>query len=1530
MKFREKPVFRRECWLPRPGRTLIAAALGLFGAIAFSQDLFALSRTLTFSDCPYSQTTLPQDYGSDDEISLRWSTNEQSSPLITSTGESPFSDHSPDGTNRFIFARGTTVIEFSPTVRLVRVFLRDNEPDFIQNSASGVTVRGELKNVAVFSVVVDFVPSNHSGVWIEVNGEGATDTLYFISPDDLTKSYLIDDLEFEVYSESEVIALAGPNQSVPEGSTVTLDGSSSLNAYSFSWTQIRMGDEPEVALASPKKAVTTFVAPSVETATTLTFELTATGSFGSDTDRLEVTVNISTAPTKPPGELTVLPEERGGYLGGSVEWSRHPDATRYVVYRAEGDPKNEYVKVAPSIYSTSYEDKWLDEGAIYFYRVAAANQFGVGPPSEAVGFVASRNLAFDSEAVPIARILNPTGTGVKNIEALRDGVTNQSYDSYHGGIMESEDWYGYLWTSPRYFDTVIYYEGQNFYDGGWWVSLTVQFTTDGSNWTDVGGLSISPLYDFDDERAGRVNCTRFLLRFDRCQGRGIRIYGKPGGIAHFTSVAELEAYGDQVPDIVVANAGPDLQEEEGTRVTLHGESSLNAVQFLWEQVRLGDEPQVAVIGANTPNPTFLVENVEKTTVFTFRLTVTGIHGPKSDIVKVTILNRQVPGPTTGLTAVGGDRKVELSWQPNNDASSYKVLRNTVPQGGGDIIATDITSTSWIDSDPALKPYRTYYYQVVGVNEHGDGPGSNVAAAAPIENFALYRDTISIAKVTHPTGTGQKDLDIIRNGIYNEKGYDSYDGPNPAEEDWYGYLWTDALYPDKVVYTMGHNYLDGGWWTFLTVEYTIDGTAWLEAPNVTITPPYNFENTPAGRPDYSQYTLTFSRVRAVGLRIAGTPGGSYDFTSIVELEVYGLDAPVACKREIVPLFYLPGEPVKVNLSVEIHEPPPPEWLSVTEVIPPEAVVVDAGGGSTSVPGEIRWDFASGQVADKDLSYTIGIPADFSGRLSFQGQLSYAAVGNQRIRGEDFLYAKPVPPENLRLEMALAGHLRWSPVLDEGIVGYHVYRSVNGQDYQDISGLITQAFFDDLSVEKGASYRYKVTVENEGGVQSLLDESQPVGPASVTMLRREVEDYNYEGGRFPGGEGRNGFEASTSSDLSHDKDYFYHDSSDSNSYRPGDAIDIRDFPDSGHFIGDAMEGDWWRFTFDLPEQGFVKIADLRAASSQETTYEFFWDDGRVGKFSFNTGGENNWQTYQMDIPVVTSPAGTHTLRIRVASGTSHADYFGIGLGWTAPTRETILADDFNRYATTDEVVLLGGWSGIHESPHPEGAWRLWNTAGEPLAQGQPGPAFPGFSSGYMVSNGDFAGGVQLDEQLVSPVIDCTGHICVSVHFHSAINIYDKDTDGDLQTTDFDIAFFDGETQSWSDWVTVFTHNRSGGDDFTAIPKSFDVSPFADRRKIKLRWRFHNTNNDYWWAVDNVKVTGEKRVPRIASAALAGPGGFILLSWEAFGTGAYTVEYTDDLLSGSWQPVPGTQWPIIETTWQGDNASGTKSRFYRVRSI
>ncbi|MEO3806352.1 hypothetical protein [Nonomuraea sp. B1E8] len=88
--------------------------------------------------------------------------------------------------------------------------------------------------------------------------------------------------------------------------------------------------------------------------------------------------------------------------------------------------------------------------------------------------------------------------------------------------------------------------------------------------------------------------------------------------------------------------------------------------------------------------------------------------------------------------------------------------------------------------------------------------------------------------------------------------------------------------DKVVFTSGKMFGDGGWFgADLRVQVRKDHE-WTDVSGLRITPGYPYDDT-AG--PFRAYELAFDATGGDGVRIIGAPGGTRTFTSIAELEVY---------------------------------------------------------------------------------------------------------------------------------------------------------------------------------------------------------------------------------------------------------------------------------------------------------------------------------------------------------------------------------------------------------------------------------------------------------------------------------------------------------------------------------------------------------------------------------------------------------------------------------------------------------------------
>jgi hypothetical protein len=264
--------------------------------------------------------------------------------------------------------------------------------------------------------------------------------------------------------------------------------------------------------------------------------------------------------------------------------------------------------------------------------------------------------------------------------------------------------------------------------------------------------------------------------------------------------------------------------------------------------------------------------------------VYGDEEPPSSSNPVPSLSTMTP---TSATAGGGGFTLTANGSGFNSASQVR-------WNGQDRSTTFVSSTQLRAAIPASDIAAAGTAQVTVFNP-SPGGGTSAAQIFTItsgdsgtpENLAPLGNII--ARVATPTGGGSKDIEIIRDGVKPAVGstnslqqYDTYDGANTATEDWIGYQFSASQNFSRVVFQEGRHFGDGGWFTNLTVQ-VLQAGAWVTVSDLSVTPTYPNANN---NTTYETYNMQFAPVSGTAIRIFGEPGGSADFISVSEIEVYG--------------------------------------------------------------------------------------------------------------------------------------------------------------------------------------------------------------------------------------------------------------------------------------------------------------------------------------------------------------------------------------------------------------------------------------------------------------------------------------------------------------------------------------------------------------------------------------------------------------------------------------------------------------------
>ncbi|MGG1515974.1 hypothetical protein ABE504_11215 [Paenibacillus oryzisoli] len=124
---------------------------------------------------------------------------------------------------------------------------------------------------------------------------------------------------------------------------------------------------------------------------------------------------------------------------------------------------------------------------------------------------------------------------------------------------------------------------------------------------------------------------------------------------------------------------------------------------------------------------------------------------------------------------------------------------------------------------------------------------------------------------------------LNDGVKNVNA-DDWNGEAKTESYW-GYTWGRPYNLNKVVYTTGNSFPDGGWFSNGVKVQVRQNFNWVDVTGLSASPDYPSDGTAA---PYKTYTLNFDDTWGDGVRIIGTPGGTAKFTTISELEVYYAD------------------------------------------------------------------------------------------------------------------------------------------------------------------------------------------------------------------------------------------------------------------------------------------------------------------------------------------------------------------------------------------------------------------------------------------------------------------------------------------------------------------------------------------------------------------------------------------------------------------------------------------------------------------
>jgi agmatine/peptidylarginine deiminase len=269
----------------------------------------------------------------------------------------------------------------------------------------------------------------------------------------------------------------------------------------------------------------------------------------------------------------------------------------------------------------------------------------------------------------------------------------------------------------------------------------------------------------------------------------------------------------------------------------------------------------------------------------------------------------------------------------------------------------------------------------------------------------------------------------------------------------------------------------------------------------------------------------------------------------------------------------------------------------------------------------------------------------------------------------------------------------------------------------------------------------------------------------------------------------------------------------------------------------------------EPVFEGVQAVGSPQYSSCTLDLSWDAATPA-----CGGPVYYNVYRSITPGFTP--GPENLLVAALPGTTFSDMDDLAFNTTY--NYIVRAEDASNGSEDANLVELAGapagpGSGgtrdlFTDDFEDAGSWADWtvttgpgtHTCGDWARASSSSQRPPNSSGYYALTDSDACGsGSYTSTDLISPGIDCSASDVVSVTLE--YDLYYRNYNGD----DASVEVYDG-----ADWHVVWTDPDSS----VQARHSWDVTEFAaGNPDFQVRFNYQNASYDYWFAVDNVSLTG-----------------------------------------------------------------------------